>query len=177
MSNRHVQLVSLADGIFVAAVSPSAAQSPRPSQHAGVIQSVGRTEIRIDYSRPVARGRPLFGALVPWGKSWNPGADSATRIQVSTSVRVNGKPLPAGEYSLWAIPDSSAWTIIFSKAAHVYHAPYPEGQDVLRIRVAPRSGTHMETLGLYFPLVDGNVAILHLHWGTTVVPLTIEGQQ
>jgi hypothetical protein len=168
---------SLVIGVSLAAAPAVSAQTPRPSQRAAVFQSIGRSELRIDYSRPVARGRALFGALVPWGKPWNPGADSATRIQLSTDVSINGKPLAAGDYSLWVIPDPAAWTIIFSTAAHVYHTPYPEGRDALRIRVAPRTGTFMETLGLYFPMVDGTVATLYLHWGTTVVPLTIVGRE
>ena len=177
MGNLRLRWTLPALGIWLAHSPTASAQSPRPSQHAAVIQSVGRTEIRIDYNRPVARGRVLFGTLVPWGKPWNPGADSATRIQLSTETTVNGKSLPAGEYSLWAIPDAAAWTVIFSKAAHVYHTPYPKGHDALRIRVAPRTGAYMETLGLYFPMVDGTAATLYLHWGTTIVPLTIEGRQ
>jgi hypothetical protein len=164
-------------GLALAGLASSGLAQERPSsQHATVSQSVGGTVISIDYNRPVARGRVLFGGIVPWGKAWNPGADSATRIRVSTDVTVNGKPLAAGEYSLWAIPDSTAWTVILSKAAHVFHTPYPAGQDALRIFVAPRRGAHMETLGLYFPAVDGSTAVLHLHWGTTIVPLTIRGQ-
>jgi len=166
----------LAASLVVAAAGAVLAQRRPPSQHASVSQSVGGTEISIEYNRPVARGRLLFGGVVPWGKEWNPGADSATRIRFSSDVIVNGKPLAAGEYSLWAIPDSAAWTVILSKAAHVYHIPYPAGHDALRIRVAPRQGAHMETLGLYFPVVDGALAVLNLHWGTTVVPLTIEGK-
>jgi hypothetical protein len=168
--------VRLTVTLVVTLASATQAQQRPPSQHAMVSQTVGGTEISIDYNRPVARGRLLFGGLVPWRKEWNPGADSATRITVSTDVVVNGKPLSAGEYSLWAIPDSTAWTVILSKAAHVYHIPYPVGQDALRIRVSPRRGGPMETLGLYFPVVDGTVAILNLHWGTTIVPLTIQGQ-
>lgn len=131
------------------------------------------TRIEIVYNRPVARGRALFGALVPWGKVWHPGADTATTIAFSTAVQVNGKPLAAGTYSLWAIPEPELWTVIFSRAQPVWHIPYPEGQDVLRIRVPARQGSHMETLAFYFPVVEGERAVLHLHWGTTVVPLSI----
>ena len=170
----------LAAGLTVLALvglaASGRAQTRPASQPATVSQTLGGTRISIAYSRPVARERVLFGGIVPWGKVWSPGADSATRITISTDAMVNGRPLSAGEYSLWAIPDSLAWTIIFSKAAHVYHTPYPAGQDALRIFVRPRQGTHMETLALYFPVVEGSVATLQLHWGTTIVPLTIQGQ-
>jgi hypothetical protein len=176
MTSRLVRPVQFAGFVVLGLASSALAQARPASQHATVTQSVGGTEITIDYNRPVARGRTLFGGIVPWGKEWDPGADSATRIRFSTDVRVNGKPLGAGEYSLWAIPDSLAWTVILSKAAHVYHTPYPAGQDAFRIRVAPRQSVHMETLGLYFPVVDGTTAVLRLHWGSTVVQMTIQGQ-
>jgi hypothetical protein len=137
------------------------------------MQLVASTRIEIEYGRPVARGRELFGALVRWDRVWNPGADSATTVSFSTDVRVNGKELAAGRYSLWTIPGPEAWTVIFSRAQPVWHLPYPEGQDALRIAVPARQGEHMETLAFYFPVVDGYAATLHLHWGTTVVPLSI----
>src|SRR5574341_95558 len=86
------------------------------SQHGTVTQRVGYTNIAISYNRPVARGRTLFGGVVRWGRVWNPGADSATTIAFSRDVAVEGRALPAGRYSLWVIPDSSApWTVIFSR--------------------------------------------------------------
>ncbi len=146
----------------------------KKSQHGSVSQTVGHTEITVVYNRPVARGRRLFGALVPWGQPWDPGADQATTLAVSRAVTVNGRTLPAGTYSLWAIPDSSRWTMIFSRAAHVFHIPYPQGKDALRVSATPRHGDPFETLTFDFPMVDSTHAELDLHWGDTVVPLTIE---
>jgi hypothetical protein len=148
----------------------------KKSQHATVSQTVAHTDITIVYNRPVARGRKLFGALVRWGRPWDPGADDATTIAVSRDVRVNGSTLPAGTYSVWAIPDSAQWTIIFSRAAKVFHIPYPEGKDALRVTAVPHPGAHMETLAFYFPAVDSTRAELDLHWGETVVPLAIEAR-
>src|SRR3990172_842159 len=82
----------------------SVAQEPRPSQHGSLSQQIAGTLVSIEYNRPVARGRELFGKLVPWGRVWNPGADTATSITLSTSVQVNGQTLAAGTYSLWAEP-------------------------------------------------------------------------
>jgi hypothetical protein len=128
----------------------------------------------VKYSRPGARGRELFGALVPWGHPWTPGADTATSVSFSTAVRVNGQPLAAGAYSIWMIPQEARWTVIFSSAQPVWHLPYPSGSDVLRVESTPRQGTHMELLTFYFPDVDGLTGELVMHWGTMVVPLTIE---
>ena len=144
------------------------------SQPAAVSQRVANTEITITYSRPVARGRALFGALVPYNEVWDPGADQATAIAFSRDVRINTAPLAAGKYSLWAIPRPDSWTVIFSKAADVYHTPYPgEAQDALRLDVRPEQGPHMEVLTFDFPAVEGKDATLRLHWGETMVPLAI----
>lgn len=146
----------------------------RKSQAAAVSQRVANTEITVTYSRPVARGRALFGALVPYDQVWNPGADQATAVAFTRDVQVNGQPLQAGKYSLWATPRADRWTVIFSGAADVYHTPYPgEDQDVLRLDVRPEAGPHMEALSFYFPVVEGKETVLRLHWGEVMVPLAI----
>src|SRR3954454_23399123 len=144
-----VRLFSNVIGVAVVLVSSVAgvglcAQAPRPSQHGSVSQQVAQTKITVDYNRPVARGRALFGALVPWGRVWCPGADNCTTIELSTPVRVNGEPLAAGTYSLWAEPGPERWTVIFSKAHPVFHTRYPADQDALRVQVTPRQGMAME---------------------------------
>ena len=169
----------LAAGItaaLCASFAPAATQGIARSQQGSVRQSVAGTEIEIVYRRPVARGRELFGALVPWGRIWSPSADSAARLSVSRAVEVNGRPLPAGSYGLWAVPDSAAWTLVFSRVASAFHLSYPEGRDALRVRAVPQRGEHVETLQLAFPLVDADSAVLQLRWGTTVVPLTIRAR-
>lgn len=134
------------------------------SQAAAVSQRVANTEITVTYSRPVARGRALFGALVPYDQVWNPGADQATAVAFTRDVHINEHPLQAGKYSLWTIPRADAWTVIFSKAADVYHEPYPgQDQDALRLDVRPEKGTHVEALTFYFPMVEGKETVLHLH--------------
>jgi hypothetical protein len=149
-------------------------EAVRKSQAAAVSQRIANTELTVTYSRPVARGRKLFGALVPYDQVWNPGADQATAIAITRDIQVNGRPLPAGKYSLWAIPRQESWTIIFNSRADVYHTPDPgESTDVLRIDVRPETGPHMETLSFSFPIVEGKDVVMHLHWGDTVVPLSI----
>jgi hypothetical protein len=144
------------------------------SQPAAVSQRIANTEITITYSRPVARGRDLFGKLVPFEQVWNPGADRATAVTLTRDVQVTGQTLAAGNYSLWAIPRPAKWTMIFSRAADVYHTPYPgETQDALRIDVPTERGPHMEVLTFSFPMVEGKDAVLRLHWGEVMVPLSI----
>lgn len=148
------------------------------SQRGVTQQDVAFTSIEVRYGRPVARGRTLFAdsGLVPYGKVWHPGADSATRIAFSHDVVVEGRVLKAGEYSLWLIPRGGGpWTMIFSTAAHVFHTPYPgENRDALRVDVQPEHLSHMETMAIYFPVVNRDEAVLRIHWGEWAAPVRIK---
>jgi Protein of unknown function (DUF2911) len=166
---------------FILFVLPSLlpAQYPR-SQHGSVSQHIQGTEVTISYNRPVARGRELFGSLVRWDRIWHPGADSATTISFSKDVTIDGHALAAGRYSLWTIPEQppKLWTVIFNKGVGGWHTNYPgESQDALRLTVATETGPHMETLTYYFPLVDGDSALLRLQWGTMILPMKIKVTQ
>jgi len=167
--------MKLAVLLFAPAVLP--AQIPK-SQHATMTQLLGTTQVTIVYNRPSARGRTLFGrgGVVPWGKVWCPGADSATTIALSKDMVVGGQPLAAGKYSIWAIPGPDEWTLIFSRAADVFHIPYPgEAQDALRLKLKsqPGGGPFMESLAFYFPAADADRALLNLHWGETIVQVSL----
>jgi hypothetical protein len=161
--------------MLVLGVTAGAQRAPK-SQLAVVTQMVADTRIEITWRRPVARGRELFGSLVPWGHVWTPSADSAARIAVSGPVEINGKRLAAGTYGVWTIPDSTSWTVIFSSVAPAFHRQYPEGHDVLRLSVTPLRGEHVETLSFGFPMVDADSALLQLRWGATVVPLSVKAR-
>lgn len=142
----------------------------------GVVrQRVGKVELTVTYNRPGMRGRRLFGGLVPWNEPWNPGADSASTIRFSGAVTMGGRAVPAGLYSIWIIPrDQGAWTVILSRAAPVFHAPYPgTDRDQLRLDVTPRENEHRETLEFTFPVVLPGSTILRFHWGTTVLDIPV----
>jgi hypothetical protein len=157
-------------------IAPLTAQAIPFSQHGTISQRVGITDITVEYSRPTARGRTLFPDVVAWGRIWTPGADSATRITFSRDVMIDGEALAAGSYSIWLIPtEDTAWPVIFSRASHVYHQPYPgEAEDALRLSVEPTTGDDTDTLTLDFPWVRPDHAILRIHWGTTAVSLRID---
>jgi len=169
-------LASAAATLFLGATLAHAQAIPF-SQHGTVSQRIGVTDVLIEYNRPVARGRVLFGpnGLVRPGRIWHPGADSATRLTTSRDLELEGRPVPAGSYSLWLLTaESPPWTLIVSRASHVFHAPYPgDSLDLLRVPVVPESGQHMEVMAFYFPVVAPDSAVLRLHWGTTVVPIRI----
>lgn len=176
-SRRRLRLCLLCTALAVMASSGSgAAQGYPPSQRGSVTQNVALTEIVVSYGRPVARGRELFGQLVPWDSVWHPGADSATRVTFNHDVVVEGHPLKAGDYSVWLIPRrSGSWTFILSRAAHVFHKPYPgPGDDVMRLEVPTERLSHMESLAIYFPQVLRDEGVMRIHWGETGVSVHIK---
>jgi hypothetical protein len=169
-------LLGLLSVLALGAPMRSNAQGYPFSQRGTVTQTVAFTTISVAYGRPVARGRTLFGQLVPWDSVWHPGADSATRVTIDHDLLVEGKTLKTGEYSLWLIPhEHGPWTVIFHGAAHTFHKPYPgPAGEVLRVDVTPETLSHMETMAIEFPLVLRDDAVMRIHWGTTGVPLRIK---
>lgn len=163
-------------GLMLAVAPSLAAQTTPKSQLGTLTQQIADTRVELVYRRPVARGRDLFGALVPWGRIWTPSADSAVRITFSTAVDINGTTLAAGAYSIWTIPDSTSWTVVFNRQAVAFHLRYPAGQDALRVTATPTKGSFVETLQWDFPMVDADSAVLALHWGTTVVPIKLRSR-
>ena len=151
-------------------------QTIKPSQHGSVSQQIAATTITIEYDRPVARGRELFGGIVPYDRIWCPGANDCTTLKTTTDITIEGKPLPAGTYTVWAKPGAEKWTIIFNKAHPVFHTQHNRvaDQDFLTLEITPRTATHMETLAFYFAVADAKKGELVLHWGTVAVPLSIE---
>lgn len=176
MLARHKLLVLCIAGLVATGENSANAQGYPFSQRGSVTQNVALTEISISYGRPVARGRELFGKLVPWDSVWHPGADSATLVSFAHDVVIEGTPLSAGEYSIWLIPrQNRPWTLIFSRRAHVFHTPYPGARfDAMRVDIPVESGAHMESLAFYFPMVLRGDAVLRMHWGTTILPIRIE---
>ena len=168
--------VILATLMLIAAPRLATAQGYPFSQRSRIEQDIALTAVEVTYGRPVARGRVLFGKLVPWDSIWHPGADSATRISFSHDVVLEGTPVKAGEYSMWLIPrEHQPWTFILSRAAHTFHIPYPGAdKDLLRVDVKPETVSHMETFAIYFPSVIRDEAIMRLHWGETALPIRIK---
>lgn len=146
------------------------------SQRGTVAQRVAFTDISIEYGRPTARGRALFGALVPWDSVWHPGADSATQVTISRAIAIEGREVPAGTYTIWLIPrQSGAWTLILNRKRAIQHTPYPgAASDLLRLDVVPEQLSHLETLTYLFPTVLRDEAQLRLQWGTSAITVRLK---
>lgn len=122
--------------------------------------------IKVVYSRPQLKGRPL-SQLAPNDKVWRTGANEATDIILYKDMKIAGKDLKAGEYSLFTIPGDSEWTIIISKDINVWGAySYNKANDVLRV-MAPVT-TSPDALEAFSIAFDDN-GTMYLGWGTTRV--------
>jgi Protein of unknown function (DUF2911) len=157
-----------------AAPPPPAVRLPQVSQGASVKQTIGLNDVTITYSRPGVKGRRIWGGLVPYGSVWRTGANSATSIQFTEDVLVEGQPLPAGTYSLHTIPGEKEWTIIFNKEANQWGSySYEAAKDALRIKVTPVPGAPQEWMQFRFEDPSINSARVVLAWENLQVPFTI----
>ena len=120
---------------------------PRLSPKASVSQTIGYTNITIDYGRPGVKERTIWGGLVPYNQVWRTGANEATTIQFTTDVTVNGEKVPAGKYSLFTVPTPDMWTVVFNKVDKQWGAfNYKQEDDLLRFDVKPERGAFTERL-------------------------------
>lgn len=147
---------------------------PRPSPKAVLTQTIGFTDVTITYSRPAARGRQIFGGLVPYDKVWRTGANEATTISFSDDVTINGQPLLKGTYSLHTIPGKDQWTIIFNKVANQWGSfTYDQAQDALRVTAKPHADEYNELMSFSIPKVTADDATVEIKWTNLAVPFTI----
>jgi hypothetical protein len=146
---------------------------PAASPHASVTQTVGVTDITVDYSSPGVKGRAIFGGLLPWGKLWRAGANAATKLTVSRDVTVAGTAVKAGTYSMFAIPNEAIWTLILNTNANANTDAYDPKLDVLRVEVKPTAIPPRERLAFVFADTTDDGVRLDLEWEKTQVSLPI----
>lgn len=150
---------------------------PRPSPKATVMQQVGITDLTVSYSRPGVKGRPIWGALVPYTEPWRTGANEATTFTTTDEIKVGGNSLPAGTYSFFTIPADGDWTVIFSKQQGQWGAyQYDPAQDAARLTVKPEAADHVEWMHFTFDDMTPNSANLTLRWEKLklVVPIEVD---
>jgi hypothetical protein len=129
---------------------------------------------RVIYSRPQKAGRDIFGGIVGYGQVWRLGANEATEIEFFKAVKLNGKTLAKGRYTLYAICNADKWTIIVNSDIDVWGLAYNQKKDVVRADFpVQKSEAPVEALTMYFDN-DKNTANLNILWDTTkvVVPFT-----
>jgi hypothetical protein len=149
---------------------------PRESQRATVSQTIGLSNISINYHRPAVKGRKIWGALVPFDSVWRAGANENTVLAVTSPFTVGGTRLPAGRYGLHTIPSGSTWTIILSREANNWGSfSYDPADDAVRFSVTPQAAPHAEWLRYTLEDPTDSTVVVTLRWEKLSVafPLTI----
>jgi hypothetical protein len=152
-------------------------KTPQASPRAIVSQMVGLTEVELNYSRPGAKGRPVFGNLVPFGKLWRTGANENTTISFSDDVIIDGKTLKKGKYALYSVPRIESWDIIFYNSTDNWGLPqeFDETKVALRTTVKEEAlSKPVESLTINISGLDTNSAYLEIFWENSIVALKFE---
>jgi hypothetical protein len=120
------------------------------------------------------KGRPIWGAIVPYDKVWRTGANEATTIAFSDDVTINGQALPKGTYSLHTIPGKDEWTIVFNNTANQWGSfSYDPAKDALRIKAKPEKAPFTEWLTFDIPELTTDNAKIVIRWENVAVPFSV----
>ncbi len=140
---------------------------PSPAAKATCALADGKT-ITVDYSSPRAKGRKIFGGLVPYGEVWRAGANEATTFVTTADLMVGGTHVPAGSYTIFTIPNKDKWTLIISKKTGEWGIPYPGAdQDFARVDMkAADLPSAVENFTIAFDKSGGGCT-LRMDWETT----------
>ncbi|WP_432670666.1 DUF2911 domain-containing protein [Flavobacterium sp. SM2513] len=155
----------------------SQVKAPQPSPKAMITQTVGLTDVSIDYSRPSAKGRTIFGDLVPFGKLWRTGANANTIITFSDDVVIDGKTLPKGKYAIYTTPKADNWDVMFYTDTDNWGTPenFDEAKVALKTTAKPQMlNTKVESFTVAMNNLDNNYGYLEISWEKTLVAVKIE---
>jgi hypothetical protein len=151
-------------------------KTPAPSPTQTIKQDFALSSIEVNYSRPLAKGRKVFGDLVPFGAMWRTGANGATKLTFGEDVKVGGMPVKAGTYALYSIPSASEWEIIINKGANNGGLNgYKKEDDVARFKVKTMSlPMKIESFTILIADVMGATANIQVMWENTAVSIPVE---
>jgi hypothetical protein len=166
--------------LFASATAFAQIKTPAPSPTCKITQDVGLIKVDVDYSRPSAKGRKIFGKLVPFGELWRTGANATTKITFSDEASVGGTKLPKGTYVIFTTPGEKEWSVIFYKNTSIGASPgkdFKEEDVAARVAVPSQTLRDMvETFTIGFNNLRNNGADLEISWENTkvVVPITVD---
>jgi hypothetical protein len=169
--SKHFASFSIAAVVAVTLLAAPTAQAqiktPAASPQSTVSQRVGLTDITIVYSRPSAKGRKIFGTVVPFGKRWRTGANGTTSIKFSDDVTIEGKKVAAGEYGIYTIPNKTEWMVVLNKNTKLGADVdgFKDDQDVARFTVKPFGvAQKVETFTIDFTDLTPATANVAMSW-------------
>jgi Protein of unknown function (DUF2911) len=148
---------------------------PALSPSAKVVQTIGLTDITIDYSSPAVKGRKIWGGVVPMDQVWRAGANHSTNITFSAPVVVGEKTLAAGTYSYFVIPGAKSWTLVLNELHDQWGSgDYNKEKDVVRITVTPQAIPNRERLVYLITNFTNDSANIDLEWEKVRVTLPVK---
>jgi hypothetical protein len=176
MKTRSFALATLAlASTMFAGAARAQLELPQPSPKATVSQRVGLTDISIEYSSPAVNARKIWGELVPFGKPWRTGANAATKITFGKDVKVAGKAVPAGTYSIVTHPTAKGWTLALNKDLTLFSGgEYDAKKDQVRVPLTAAEIPLRERMTFIFSDTTANGTRLDLEWEKLRLSLPIE---
>lgn len=168
-----LSVLCLALAVFVFISRAHQQNKPSPPATASLDLGGGKS-ITIDYSSPRMRGRKIFGGLVPYGQVWRAGANEATTFVTTADITVGGTAVPAGSYTLFAVPEQDKWTLIISKKTGEWGTQYPgPSNDLARIPMKVSTlPSPLENFTISFDK-SANGGALNMDWETTRASVAI----
>lgn len=152
-------------------------QTPQSSPHVKTTQTVGLTEITLDYSRPSVKEREIFGNLVPYGEIWRTGANENTTITFSDDVKINGTTLKGGTYAIFTKPGKESWEVYFYEDTENWGAPKALDKEKIALQTEAELislPAGMETFVIVFDNIRSDQAMLDFVWENTVARIKVE---
>jgi len=172
---RKTIVLSVVALLSVLAIAQQQKPPLSPPKKADAKLGNGKT-VSVDYSAPSMRGRKIMGELVPYGKVWRTGANSATKFHTDSDLTVNGTKVPAGDYTLYTLPSESGWKLIINKQTGQWGTEYDQAQDLARVDLTRKAlSAPVDQLTIAIEPA-GSGGVLKISWETTelTVPFTVK---
>lgn len=161
--------------VLVTAVMLANSQVASPPGTAEV--TLNGKQITIKYSRPSMRGRKIMGDLVPYGKVWRTGANSATALSTPIDLNIGGANVPAGNYTVFTLPSATTWKLIINKQTGQWGLEYHENQDLTRVDMQKSElSSPVEEFTISFNKKGENSADLVLEWEKTRLTVPVQAK-
>jgi len=161
---------------FLALTANAQLKTPAPSPLQTLKQNFALSEIGIEYSRPSAKGRIVFGDVVPFGKIWRTGANSSTKFTFGEDVKVEGQNVLAGTYALYSVPNKDNWELMLYKDLTLggNTGDYKKENELIRFNVKPSTLTEkVETFEINVTNITSNIANVELRWENTRIAFSV----
>ena len=168
--------IILLSAVFCYSYLTAQIKTPQPSPTATITQKIGVSNVSVEYSRPGAKGREIFGGLVKYGQIWRTGANKATKITFEEDVIFGGKSVKKGSYSLFTIPGEKKWTILLNKETELWGSgEYDEEMQICSFSIGiEKSKEFIETFTIEFGSFNSFDALMSLKWTNIQINIKIQ---